>query len=420
MKTLVRNNEGQLFKIFRHLNKRIFNSDDDKIIFWAKKMYASPNSKLLENNIFNLTITNQKFLHLVSAVEITTTSLLKEKNLYAGIGCLGNVMYCVQAYKITANKFKLHNFGTCVMKHKLKNTILPVLFSLDLNKIKIGQICYLRTGPLLNYIRIKSGILNNNVDKSNFKKYFTNIYFLTSTFINKCLHRYNLSIGITDGESAKQIIEEISRFATIFNSLSFIYFEAVSLALMLNSTDTKSTKLLQLGEFNNNLYIDLVHNYKEKRAAKRFESYGFSPTYSELFMLINEMKLKKQVDFSDEQFSIAVANNIIFYIGISLNSKQNIEGMVFYDFCMNEENKAKYGTMLNKYLANYLHKYYKHENVDVVINSTIEKGEIGISPFIDKNKIEVYESSYSKNMQSVIVRKKLNVQIKPIESFGKL
>ena len=154
-------------------------------------------------------------------------------------------------------------------------------------------------------------------------------------------------------------LNNIVNIIPFFNSLSYIYFEAVSLALMLNSSDEKTLKLKKHGEFNHLLYVELMHRFKEMRNTKKFQASGFSPTSKELVSLLRKMEFENLVKFESNQILMAIANNIIMYTGTSLYNKKAISGLIFHDFCLSPENKQGLQPKLDYYTSGYIRNYMK-------------------------------------------------------------
>lgn len=334
-----------------------------------------------------------------------------------GIGCLGNVIYCVQAYQHKNNTYGLHNFGTVVMRHRDVLVMTLLLFSVSTNSKKIGRMNYLRVGELINYIKETSDILDKDKLIREFNNFKSKIIKISEKFIDDLLARYSSMKPIEDYKTVKSIIETISNLSIEFNFLSYIYFEAMSLSLMLCSKDKNTLHLKEKGEFNHLPYVEMVHRYKENRIDKKFESYGFAPNVEELITILKDLHEDKIIDVNIDDIVVTIANNIIFYIGTSMNNEDSIEGMIFHDFCHLKEFRKDCKSKLDKYSSYLKSDYMQLQKYDLVINSVIEKGEIGICTSIDPNNVNVFISKYSDDLKTVFPKDSIDLKLKMIEEY---
>ena len=400
------------------LFSNIFLSENRTDIFWLNLLAKTPNYELLIKNIFNTCINKKNTpIFLVSVVSEKESELKKKKEISGGIGCLGNVIYCVQAYPYKNNTYGLHNFGTAVMKHRNALDMTPLLFSVCTDSEKIGRMNYLRVGKLIDYIRKNSDILDNDELKYEYNNFRSRIIQISQKFIDKTLDQYTSMKPVEDYEIAKLIINTTSNLGKEFNFLSYVYFEAVSIALMLCSIDKNTLNLKEKGEFNHLPYIEIVHRYKLNRIDKKFESYGFVPGMEELEKNLGDLQKEGIININLGELIITVANNIIFYIGTSMNNKDSIEGMIFHDFCHLNQFRKYCKPKLDKYSSYFKNRYMETKGFDLVINSVIEKGEIGICPSINSSKFDVFVSKYSDDLKTIFPKNKIDLKLKMIEEY---
>jgi hypothetical protein len=354
---------------------------------------------------------------LVSAVEEKESELKEKKEISGGIGCLGNVIYCVQAYPHKNNSFGLHNFGTVVMRHRNAMNMTPLLFNIYTDPKKIGRMNYLKVGELINFIRESSDILNNDELKTQYNDFKSKTTEISKKYIDQMLNLYKLSKPIEEYTSAESVIETISTLGKEFNFLSYIYFEAVSLALMLCSEDENTFHLKEKGEFNHLPYSDMVHRYKSNKIDKKFESYGFVPNVEELKEIFRDLQKEKIINVNFDEIFITIANNIIFYIGTSMNSQESIDGMLFHDFCHLKKFRKICKPKLDEYSSYLKNRYMELKKFDLVINSVIEKGEIGICPSINLKKVTIFSSKYSEDLKTIFPKDEICLKLKMIEKY---
>lgn len=400
------------------LFSNIFASKNKTDVFWLNLLGKTVNSTLLTNNIFSTCISKKNAnIFLVSAVEERETELKEKKEILGGIGCLGNVIYCVQAYPHENNLFKLHNFGTVVMRHRDALDMTPLLFNIHTSSKKIGRMNYLKVGKLVNFIRKNSDILNNDELKKQYNNFKLKTIELSKKYIDQMLDRYTLSKPTEDDASAKLVIETISNLGKEFNFLSYVYFEAVSLALMLCSNDKNTLYLKERGEFNHLPYIDMVHKYKSNKTNKKFESYGFVPNVDELKKILRDLQNEEIININFDEIFITISNNIIFYIGTSMDNQESIEGMLFHDFCHLGEFRKICKPKLDEYSSYFKNRYMELKKFDLVINSVIEKGEIGICPSINLRQVTIFSSKYSEDLKTILPKNEILLSLKMIEKY---
>jgi len=213
-------------------------------------------------------------------------------------------------------------------------------------------------------------------------------------------------------KEAIEYIQEVAHCATVFKSLSYFYFEAVSLSVMLYSRDKNSKKMLSLGEYNNKLYVEINNRFHKKRLQKRFASYEFSPTVIELQKILSEMQDDDIAAFRFNELFTAIANNIVFYVGSNLKTNEDVDGMIFYDFCGELQEEKKYQSMIEGITVKYMNEYWKKNEIEIVYNSAIEKGELGITPFVPSKNISINHGKYARDIKSVTSIESVPITIK--------
>ena len=399
-------------KAIRKLHLPLFVTRNATREFWIHQHKHAPNYKLIEKNIFRQTLKKDDTITLVSAMTVNSELVKKCGYILPGNGCLAGAIYTVQAYPaIDATTVTLHNFGTNVMKFKGYEGLTPYIFKVDVKKTKISPINYLAMGDLFNQLR--NGLhIQEESDSAELDAYVHNGLDVAMPLINNCVQRYKKRIVIDNYVDAMELLSKTAITSSVFRSLSYVYFEAVSLGLGLYSEDKKSKELKSKGELNNEPYIELNDMLQRRRIQKRFASYGFYPTPQELLKLLTELQKNEVIRCSFQKLIIAVANNIIFYVGSSLNTVNDVQGMLFHDYCSARETEKGYLTKLEKSVAKNVTDYWRKNNISIVYNSTFEKGEIGITPCISRDNIEIWHGVYERDLRTVQKVEKIQVSIR--------
>lgn len=394
----------------------IFKAEDELTSFWVNNLNTRLNARLLSDNSFEQALKDDPYLYLVSATSRAPYELSGEGGIDAGAGCLGNVLYCVQAYKVSNKRYRLHNFGKNVRLYTHSGAFIPLLFRVESSSVKILGINYLRKGPIFEYIKNHSDILSHKEAKRDFEFYKKNVDIVSETYVRQCIEKFNKKILIADITEAISFINQHAELIQGFNFLSYIFFESVSLELMLSSTDEQTVSLKSEGELNNRLYIDLIQRLKTTTPGVKFDPYHFALNSVQLSSLLDSMHAQNVARIDYEKFFINVANNIIMYMGTSFYRESAIQGAIFHDFCMNQEYKEKHKIKMREYISRVYGDYMKVEDIDLVINTTIKKGEIGVCP-TSPEKVGSALGRYSDDFGSVDYIQPLNLEIKPIKNF---
>lgn len=401
-------NEVEL-KIAR-FHKPLFKTRSTLRNFWINQNINARNFSLTKATVFDKT--NRKdSLHLVSAADITSAQLESDGYILPGVGCLGGALYSVQAFPDSSGNYRLHNFGSSVMIFKGYQNLTPYLVTIKGTSEHVAPINYLGMGELFHHIETHDNLIDAD-DAEEYQSYLENCLLATKPFIERSIKRYKDKIPFASYKDAVEYIQEAAHCATVFKSLSYFYFEAVSLSTMLFSNDSESKKLLKRDEYNNLIYIEINNIFHKRRLQRRFASYEFSPTVIELQKIISKMQENGVVSFRFSELFIAIANNLVFYIGSSLKTTEDLRGMIFYDFCGGLQDKKGYQTAVEDLVVNYMNLYWDRHSIYMVYNSVIEKGELGITPIAPKKNVVIFESEYVNNFREVMPIKKLPVAIK--------
>lgn len=396
------------------LSKNIFHDDNTISSVWLKSIRSAPHSMLLTSNNFRSSVSRDDQLYLVSAVQDGQDF----DTISAGMGCLGNVVYCVQAYKTSDDSYTIHNFGTVVMGHRDSKSYVPFLFELGTAGLHVGEINYLRMGELFYRLSQKSEILDRPHELDEYDQYCKQVEQNCGQFVNECRRNYIDGLTATDVADAATIINGISSHIASFKSLSYVYFEAVSLALMTNSTDVRSNSLAATGEFNHQLYIELIQRLKTKVTGDMFASYEFGPTLQDLRQVFESMTVDGLLDVSPDTIALKIADNIVYYLGTCYDTEQAMMGNAFFDFCSAPANISVLRPQLDEHIAYLMAEHMRHCEYDIVINTAIEKGEIGICLNVGPRLLRIVRAAYNGNKTVIKEVQDVQARLVPVTAFA--
>jgi NTP pyrophosphatase (non-canonical NTP hydrolase) len=388
------------------------------------------NKILIKDNVFSNIIYDNKItlLHITS----NYSNVISSKFLLPSIGCMFGGVYTTPLY-FDKNKdvYRLHNLGVryitetkeiAKINSKNENETKSLLIEIETENIGLCGVNYLKSGEV-NYdtycelINILPLDLTDNT-KNNILKFYENI----TSFIEYLVNNKNISPDFA-------LLNELNILIPHCPILSYIYFEAFSIAIMLNEKSTENNLYMNLGELYNGNYRKILFTlYPE--LFKQFNLSLFNPTLNDLkkhiledvcnfddfchdiLLILQELLLDTLCNFSDTKkeniFKFndeKIFNIIVPAIGhhIRLLKSNNVN---FFDF------KTKF----HKSNTNKFWKILKEKNNIIYYNSVIPKGEVAINPQIN-NKITIYDGiidcDKDSNLYYAKKNKTLNLTIKP-------
>ncbi len=393
---------GTIDKSLDRLHSALFDYSDPLTAAWIDIHKTGSNYHLLRENTCREHL-KQPVVHLVSAVDMEPEALEESGIILTGIGCLGGVVYTVPAYpSTTPDVYDLHNFGTHVMDFRKGDTLTPYLFTLK-GALRTAPINYLAMGSLFESLRTEKPLAAISQSMS-LEEHVTTISAAFTNLHQETLQRFREKRFFDTAaiKDALSFVDQVVGCTHAFPSLSYFYFEAISFVLMVYS---KPINGMRTGEFNNRLYIDLVNRYHALATTTRFGSYSFRPSRTQLETLLDESLFTPIFNMND--FFVAAANALVLFISSSLNDLSDVSGMAYYDFCV----KNDLAPMLEAQVANSMHSYWKQANISLVYNSTIEKGEVGITPVAEPYLRQIHACRYNKKKTSVTRMRQIKVTV---------
>lgn len=340
--------------------------------------------------------------------------ILNEQTIFTSQGNLVDAVYCIPIRK-SKEKFRLHNYSKNLFKHlpeEERNKIDLLLFEFRFDKFKNQNVLgvnYLKLGPL--FWEITNESVNqlpkdfNNIIKNEYLEIESSLKELQSS------ERKNPSF-----------IDKISKISKDHPVIASVYFEAITLILMYCSKDKETTKLSLVGETNNTLYIDFVHDLS-KQTKKDFASNIFSPSFNRLNNVFKEYVNQGRIEIDNNSFYnllIDIINEILekylffqdFKIG---NYNTSLLGqLAWLYFYKNGDNFEETKKHIIRQFISRVRDYRNDIQTNIIINSCTPKGEIGICPDIDTTLFKVYQADY--NLDELTLVQKNLINIKGIKS----
>ena len=394
--------------------------------------------RLVENNSI-LNLANKKKMYLFHCTDDANfVKIVEGKQLLSSGGCLVASIYCTPAIEISEDKYRLHNLGgyyyfkELPFANKVRNINTPIrgllielihekpyeiagINYLHMNSIKKSM--FLTHKHLLSdylYEKIIQIIINNLNAMSDFLLYAKSLYQKEITY-----------------RDALDFIDQLNEMVKYLPILGHFIFEAVSKYIMLYQDDPVSNYYKNLNEIYN-------WNYKNM----------FFYIYPELYIKFDLGKIKLQKEdyiayirnhsfisnFSDEQFIEVITIDIINMIYECLIS--NICRDDFYSLDESLINKPSFssicGSLLHEKLKqkeyetllNYIEydeaadiwNYWKQNNISVLYNNILAKGELGLNPYgRDNYQYKIYDCDVFMDIESpgffINKGKKLDIEI---------
>lgn len=373
--------------------------------FWS----TLPHVSLLHDNAFSRSLAKDQALYLISATDLSAEEIRRQETINAGMGCLCAVIYCVQGYKSGQSHFDTHNFGRSVMLHKDYGKLTAIVFSVSLQGAKIQPFDYLKMGPLFWYLRTQMTQHDTNPNDG-FNEYLESTLEhcrpLIDYLSSMCCNGYIFS----NLKESRDFIDKFVSYIYRFKTLSYVYFEACSLALLLLSKDDVTNILSKRHEFNNYLYVRANQLFLDIKDTERFESYGFSPNSEQLITILQTLESEGVTKLNSDQAVVTIANGLLLF-SEKILSKDAINGMLFYDFYSSNPETQDAKRLIEEEVSLLVAEYRAEQSIDIVFNSTIPKGEIGVCSKNSESKVTISYGAYVNENKSVEVLGNMSVSL---------
>lgn len=382
---------------------------------WHKRMLnETPNGHLLKENSFFNDLTNSKKIYL-NHTTFNLDKILESGNLYSSGGCLIGSIYCTPLVKTSAG-LRLHNLSQYIYRKEAPGTqkncsdqkvLDSLIIEVDLadnERNNLIGVDYLRLGKIhysifkdLEYLlstkeryELQNIILRRVKGSCDFLS-LTNNYFFNKKNVDE----------IRFMQSFIKTIDQIP-------FLGYLYFEAVSEFLMLHQNCKDAKKHIDLGEFYNPGYKDLMFGVKPK-LLENFTLKDFRPSFDDVYDFIVKHGFIHNLD--KNYLRHYLTERLIFLTNSRLFSDLNAPvawNTLKWDFeNVVEMMKPLVGHLIHRELRSFgrypdfyfyfdqlkaleAWNYWNQMNIAIPFNGVIPKGEIGINPGHANLKYKIY------------------------------
>jgi hypothetical protein len=402
--------KSELAKKIERAHKPFYNKRSKQEVFWIKLLSECPNfSCILENKEMAEMYTYNGVMSLVSATSLKVDEILSNGKINPGNGCMGYSVYAVPARQKSISKYELHNFGDCVMNHKGYQDLTPILFQVSTREVKMAHLNYLKLGSVYRFVYKNQNFLSTSLE-SELQLFEKGILNNSFSLLTSFRDRFKSMVPVSSYKEALKTIVDINALINVFPSISYYYFESLSLASMLIDKGHRSRKCNQKKELNNLIYILMNQKYQKQRLQNRFEPYKFNPSIKDLQSIFTDLNNEKTTRLSLSELAIISVNLFIFYIGSCIKNTEDIMGLIFYDFCK-LDGSNNLCNIIEDLVGKNILDYWKEEDIEVVFNSSVPKGEVGLTPVLANSKYLVHFTEYAEKNLMIELKMLLNLNI---------
>lgn len=409
---------------------------------WRQRLKKdTPNGKLLTANSFFSDLKKSEKIYL-NHITYNLNKIIESGSIYASGGCLIGSVYCTPL-TMTPKGLRLHNLGQYIYHkeapagngpmNKPPNTLVfEIALSKNENNNLIG-IDYLRLGNIHFSIFDKLQYLLSNEERFNIKRAIL-------SRIKRSLSFLSLTNNIYFNGSINKNIHDKQKYLDLFVEtvgdlpfLGYLYFETISEYLMLYQNSDLAKKYLELGEFYNEPYKELVYRCKP-RLIKNFTLRDFQPRVEETFKQIKRISCLRNPNLN--LYINFLFDRLVFHTNSKIFSDLS-KPLIWQDISWNFEKIAGFfkplvGHLIHRELRSFgrypdfyfyfdqlkaleIWNYWNHMNIAIPFNGIIPKGEVGINPAYSDLKYKVYQGKIvsRNNMDFVEPVKELKIEFTP-------
>lgn len=413
-----------------------------KNVEWRKLQESMPHGHLLEHNSFFDSHKDGK-IYMVHGTS-NLKDILSSGSLRASAGCLVGSIYGSQVFP-EGDRFRMHNLGDYILHEEVPSilaahdtsdrTTALLLFEITLpkhtNPLRAG-IDYLRMGGV-HYDLYKSlRYLLTREERQTIESEITSMIQNSFGFLAYSNHLFltNSKFSIT---VAKDYLQKLNVANDELPMLAYLYFEAISEYLMLNSTDEKTNDLAKKGEFNNWLYKELMYGIYANLKGD-FSIHCFNPTVEDLGRYVTQKESEGSLKIDLDNMLTYVAERVVYWINTRFLSKPG-SSVNWLDSALNFDSLSEVVAPLighsihrqlraqDRYKDFYFYfdhtkalqiwNYWNKANIAIPFNGVFPKGEIGINPAYTNMKYRVYLAEAAGDKSYIHPIEELQLEITP-------
>ncbi|PIR40041.1 MAG: hypothetical protein COV33_01710 [Candidatus Zambryskibacteria bacterium CG10_big_fil_rev_8_21_14_0_10_34_34] len=395
-----------------------------------KDIRCIENTKLYSNNkIYDFM--DGDYIYLV---HITTKKkdIVNEKRIMCSGGCLVGSIYCVPAYKISKNKFTLHNLGKFIFQKEVsyfsENNSNPSILLFKIKKpknFKYSGLNYLKLGKFhMNVYQELKFLLHINERRETDEMILKMVDW--SRELIYLLYKYKRNILYKDFDNFYTILKKTITNVPIFG---YFLFEITSEFVVSYQNDENSKYYAKKREIFVGNFKDLVFGVVPN-LTKNFDLGQFLPDINKLEIEFDKLGL------DIKKYKIFMINSLIYYVKNYLFNKKINQNFFSENISIMECNKIcphfvghilhriirkmnrypDFHVNFDTYKAIKIWNYWNKNNIYFPSNSIMPKGEMGINPTIPDLEYTVYDTKVLENDEKKFIfepKKKLDIKITP-------
>lgn len=383
---------------------------------WHKKMLdETPNGHLMKDNSFFNDLRNSKKIYL-NHTTFNLNKILESGILYSSGGCLIGSIYCTPLIKTPAG-LRLHNLSQYIYRkeapgtqkdglgeHKVLDSLIIEVDLTNNEKNNLTGIDYLRLGKIHYSIFKDLEYLLSTEERSELESIILRRIKGSCDFLSLTNNYFFNKKGVDEIRFMQAFIKTIEQIPF----LGYLYFEAVSEFLMLHQNCKDAQKYVDLGEFYNPGYKDLMFGVRPK-LLENFTLKDFKPSVDDVYNFI--VKHGFICDLDKNYLMRYLTERLIFLTNARLFSDLNIP-VAWHTLKWDFDNvveilKPLVGHLIHRELRSFgrypdfyfyfdqlkaleVWNYWNQMNIAIPFNGVIPKGEIGINPGYANLKYKVY------------------------------
>lgn len=375
---------------------------------WQRLLKESPNGDLLDNNAFynELNGTRVRLLHVTTHLD----SIVRQEVLKASTGCLIGSIYCVPLVP-TKEGLRAHNLGAYIFEHEArrilkhkrfteKQKIETIVIDVDLGhglQRDLAGVNYLRTGTICTQTFLDIRCHIPEVVYTKFEKDILGHVARVWPFLDQCSQIDH-----------NEFFELLPRAIPQLHILGYLYFEALCEYLMFFSRDEKTQHHAAYGELNCWLYKEFIFSV-QPHLLSNFNLAYFRPSITQIIKTLHNLQAQGVADVSAEELLRYVQQRIAYWIeaylidGTNPRTVEKVESLIelcqlapsLAGHCIDRElldDNAYHDLhrLFDVYKAQSVWEYWDDTGIVTPFNGIVPKGEVGVSPMIDKSRYEIF------------------------------
>lgn len=363
----------------------------------------TPNGHLLRANALFDALSGETTLHLLHVTH-ALEQISEHGMLYPSGGCLVGAIYCAPLTAV-GDGFRMHNLGEYVLRREAPafiaktgaagRTPTPLIFEVRLPAQAyrgLAGVDYLRLGAIHLQIYSRLEYLLSKAERHQLREAVVSRTKNSAAFLALAAAVAYEGARVRPESFLRLLDEAIPRLPI----LGYLYFEALAEYLMLHSTAPHTTRLADLGEFNNWLYKEMLFASFPRMAGK-FDLATFRPPPEDLDTFL--ARIDKTIDPVHARSYLT--ERISHLVAARLFTPGQVPGAWHRTRWEFDSLAARVGPLLGHLIHRELrtfgrypdfyfyydqHKalqawnYWNHMDIVVPFNGTFPKGEVGINP----------------------------------------